>query len=318
MHSRLPDLANSEIKKVGTNDILCKKGHSLSIAKLIDQLRDDKFKVRESAAHKLSQLPEAIFQMEEKLIELKGKRIGDDLEQKTAIRHILSSHNARALLRLEKDVLNDDRVTRELAYEKLAKKTGQFTAMVPKLRERQEQIEMERIAYEQSSLLIKLVPAFARITDRSSDQYINIQRAIDELVNRCDGVELDRAGRIKKVSKNGFNMEVSYDGNRIVRLRSEWMEESREAKLGKVIPDAPQNGPIQRSLNVDVNGNALRVWSSGPGKCIDADIVLDGRFVPAIYFAKDGTLEIHSTSGRQTFETGFGQSNPAALKYIVG
>ncbi len=315
MHSRMPDLADKDITKDGCEYTLCKKGHSLSIARLIDQLRHDKFKTRESAANKLSQLPEAIFQMEEKLNELKGKQSGDDLEQQTALRHILSSLNARALLRLERDVLSDDRATRDRAYEMLCKKPGHLTSLVPKLREKQEQLEMAKTASE-SSFLNRLVPAFARMTGTSFDKGVAFQRAIDELVTRCDGVELDKLGRIRKVLGNEFNMEIRYDGNRIVGLRSEWMEQPSQIWSGS-IPDAQPIRPLRRSLNVDVNGNACRVWSSDAIERIDSDITIDGRFVPSIQLDCDGTLEIYTTEGRQIFETGLAQGNPAALKYII-
>ncbi len=314
MHSRLPDISAKEIRKAGGDYTLCKKGHSLSIAKLIDQLRDEKFKTRESAANKLYQLPEAIFQMGEKLNELKGKQFKEDLEQQSALRHILACHNAKALLRLERDVLSDNPKDRERAYEKLEKKPGQLTSMVPKLREQQEQLELTKAASEQISFLNKLVPAFARVADKTFDQRINIERAINEIVTRCGGVELDKFGKIRSVVGAGFAMEIKYDGNRIASLRSEWIDGN--SKFDKRLPDAPPLQLIRRSLNLDAFGKTCRVRSSEANERIDSEHILDGRVVPSIQLDRDGNLEIHSTDGMKTFETGLARGNRTALKYI--
>ncbi len=322
MQASMRDCSIIDVPVPGTERILCKKGHSLTIANLIEQLRSDRYADREKASTLLKELPQAIQQVFDKLRELPKSPVQDDLEQKRRLEDVLAHHNKKGLEKLETQVFCDDKATRERAYKELeSKKTGHITTtLVPALREELEVLEARKSAIEGSSFVRRLIPN-SLSPDETADRRTKLSRALDEMILR-DGIELDRLGRIRQAfGTNGFVMSIKYDGMQIKEMCSRWVDEvdllNPERNNRADIPLPMRQMILSNQLVITVDGNLCSVNRNQNGSREEGTQLLDFGFTSRpVYLDTNGDLVIQTQAGQVKFRTGLAEANRSALKHI--
>ncbi len=162
-----------------------------SIQKWINELEDDRYSVREQAQKKLTECPNAIGPIMDRIKELKGKP--GFLEQKTYLPIILQDQNTAKLERLKTDLLSEDKNERTAAYKTILRAQGyDFIAerLVPEMRE-------------------------ALNAEKDPKRRTDLQRTLDYMNECSDGCELDRNCRVSRVFHPGTSKEafrINYEG----------------------------------------------------------------------------------------------------------